>query len=134
MYNLYTCLIFSNFVTVDIIVEPQSVSALIGTTAQFHCIANGTFELTWLVDGLLYTLKRIQSRGIVGTVISVESNTIHSMLTVPATLQNNRTSIQCVVRPPGPPAKGVYKSSAIVTLEVLPGMFMVIVLQLLFVV
>ena len=59
---------------------PVSVTALIGTNAQFHCAGIGNI-LVWEVDGLQIGSSGILSCG--------SSGKVQSNLTVPATLANN---------------------------------------------
>ena len=74
---------------------PVSVSALVGENALFHC--NGTgFIIAWTVDGSLATDSIILNRGITPNTTS-SSGTVQSTLTVPATLVNNGTTVQCRV-------------------------------------
>ena len=72
---------------------PVSVSALVGENAQFHC--NGTgYIIAWIVDGFLATESVIVERGITPDTMT-SSGTVQSTLTVPATLENNGTTVQC---------------------------------------
>ena len=87
----------------------MSVSVLGGENALFHCAGNGA-AIVWIVDGLYSTELPIMQRGI----SSQPSGTIQSTLTVPATLVNNGTTVQCVIYP-----SEVTSNNA--TLTVLPG-------------
>ena len=91
------------------------MTALIGTDAQFHCAGTGSF-LNWLVDGVLYDDRdqRFRDRGIVKKTDSG----MQSTLTVSATLENNGTSVQCVIAS----FTSVLVLSDNATLTVLPGM------------
>ena len=73
----------------------MSVSALVGENAQFHCSGSG-YIIAWLVDGCLATDPMIEERGITPDTIT-SSGTVQSTLTVPATLVNNGTAVQCRV-------------------------------------
>ena len=73
---------------------PVSVSALIGENAQFHCNGSGII-IVWLVDGFLATDSVIVERGITPDTPMTSSGTVQSNLTVPATLVNNGTTVQC---------------------------------------
>ena len=90
----------------------MSVSALVGENALFHCAGSGVAVL-WMVDGIFATHISIVERGITQHTISSSSGTVQSTLTVPATLVNNGTTVQCVY--PG----GMTSNNA--TLTVLPG-------------
>ena len=95
---------------------PLSVTALIGTNAQFHCAGTGSY-LVWEVDGLQTDHSNISARGIT-VATNASSGTVQSTLTVPATSVNNGTTVRCGV--------SVSLSSAPVatnysTLTVLPG-------------
>ena len=85
---------------------PVSVTTLGGENAMFHC--NGTGFIGWIVDGTHLNYIN-QSRG-----IKASSGTAQSTLTVPATLVNNGTTVQCVLFP-----SGVTSNNA--TLTILPG-------------
>ena len=71
------------------------MSALVGENAQFHCSGSG-ITIVWTVDGLLATDSVIVARGIT-PVTMTSSGTVQSTLTVPATLENNGTTVQCRV-------------------------------------
>ena len=73
----------------------MSVSALVGENALFHCNGSG-FIIAWIVDGSLATDSVILDRGITDTSMT-SSGTVQSTLTVPATLVNNGTTVQCRV-------------------------------------
>ena len=92
------------------------MTALIGTAAQFHCAATG-YILTWLVDGLLHDNPTIIARGVSVVTRPGVSGSIQSNLTVPATLENNGTSVQCAITS----LTSVPALSDPATLRVLPG-------------
>ena len=73
----------------------MSVTALIGTNAQFHCAGTGNY-LVWEVDGLAPDHPDILARGIT-TVTLPSSGTVQSNLTVPATSENNGTTVRCAI-------------------------------------
>ena len=73
----------------------MSVSALVGENALFHCNGSG-FIIAWTVDGSLATDSIILERGITVNTTS-SSGTVQSTLTVPATLVNNGTTVQCIL-------------------------------------
>ena len=75
----------------------MSVSALVGENALFHCNGSGII-IAWIVDGYLGTNSIIVERGITRHTIQ-SSGTVQSTLTVPATLVNNGTTVQCVIYP-----------------------------------
>ena len=94
---------------------PVSVSALVGENALFHCNGSGLTVL-WIVDGSLATDSIIVDRGITPDTPMTSSGTVQSTLTVPATLVNNGTTVQCrVVSLSG------FAISNNATLTVLPG-------------
>ena len=74
----------------------MSVTALIGTNAQFHCAGTGNY-LVWIVDGLQADHANVSSRGVTASTISSSSGTVQSTLTVPATSVNNGTTVQCAI-------------------------------------
>ena len=95
---------------------PVSVTALVGTNAQFHCAGTGNY-LVWEVDGLLDGHLVISARGI-STVTLSSSGTVQSNLTVPATSVNNGTTVQCAI---GVSLFSLTAISNYSTLTVLPG-------------
>ena len=74
---------------------PVSVSALIGEYTQFHCAAIGADIIAWKVDDLFATDIRITDRAIFHTT----PVTAQSSLTIQATIENNGTTVQCVLYP-----------------------------------
>ena len=92
----------------------MSVTALIGTDAQFHCAGTG-IVISWQVDGIISTHPNVSSRGITSDEVN-SSGTVQSNLTVPATSVNNGTTVRCIL----------FSSSGLTfsnnsTLTVLPG-------------
>ena len=77
--------------------SPVSLSVLVGENALFHCNGSG-FTVLWIVDGLQENSVFIIQRGISSVLVSF-SGTVQSTLTVPATLVNNGTTVQCVIYP-----------------------------------
>ena len=95
---------------------PVSVTALIGIDAQFHCAGTGNY-LVWEVDELQADHPDILARGI--TVVTLPSSgTVQSNLTVPATSENNGTTVRCVI---GVSKYSLTGFSNYSTLTVLPG-------------
>ena len=78
---------------------PVSVSALVGENALFHCAGSG-ITIQWIADGIYVTNTDpvIVDRGITESQ-SLSSGIVQSTLTVPATLVNNGTTVQCIVFP-----------------------------------
>ena len=106
---------YYNFI-IAIIEGPVSVTALIGTNVQFHCAGTGNY-LVWEVDGLASDHVNIKARGVT-TATNTSSGTVHSTLTVPATSENNGTTVRCGV------AVSTFSASvpsSYSTLTVLPG-------------
>ena len=95
---------------------PVSVTALVGTSAQFHCAGTGNI-LVWEVDGLQIGNSDIVSRGITEHTIP-SSGTVQSNLTVPATSVNNGTTVRCAISVALFSTPAFSNSS---TLTVLPG-------------
>ena len=95
---------------------PVSVTALVGTNAQFHCAGTGNY-LVWEVDGLQAEHPDILARGITAAT-NTFSGTVQSNLTVPATSVNNGTTVRCAI------SVSLFSTPAISnysTLTVLPG-------------
>ena len=81
---------------VAIIEDPVSVSALVGENAQFHCAGTGA-SIVWIVDGIYYATDiNITKRGIYQDIPVTSLGTIQSNLTVPATIENNGTTVLCI--------------------------------------
>ena len=95
---------------------PVSVTALVVTNAQFHCAGTGNY-LVWVVDGLQADHPDILARGI-SVVTPSSSGTVQSTLTVPATSENNGTTVQCAI---GVSQFSLTAISNYSTLTVLPG-------------
>ena len=94
----------------------MSVTALVGTNAQFHCAGTGNY-LVWEVDGLQDNHANILARGIYA-ITNTSLGTVQSILTVSATSVNNGTTVRCGVSVSAFSAP-VVSSNAILT--VLPG-------------
>ena len=77
---------------------PVSVIALVGENAVFPCAGNGA-TIVWIVDSKFATDSEITSRGIRPSIPVIASGTIQSNLTVPAMIENNGTTVQCVLYP-----------------------------------
>ena len=95
---------------------PVSVTALVGTNAQFHCAGTGNL-LTWIVDGSPHYYQTIVNRGITAVTVT-SSGTVQSNLTVPATSVNNSTTVRCAI------SVSLFSTPAIssnATLSILPG-------------
>ena len=92
------------------------MTALVGTVVQFHCAGTGSF-LNWVVDGLQDNHPTIIARGVFAVTTPGVSGSIQSNLTVPVTLENNGTSVQCVIT--SLTSGSVFSDPA--TLRVLPG-------------
>ena len=73
--------------------------AKVGENALFHCTGSG-LAIQWIADGIYVTNTdpAIVDRGITAYIVS-SSGTVQSTLTVPATLENNDTTVQCVLYP-----------------------------------
>ena len=102
--------------TAAITKSPVSVTALVGTNAQFHCAGTGNY-LVWIVDGLAHHFLNILERGIIAVTLS-SSGTVMSNLTVPATSENNGTTVRCAI---GISQFSYTAISNYSTLTVLPG-------------
>ena len=94
----------------------MSVTALIGTNAQFHCAGIGNY-LVWEVDGLQADHPDILARGI-AKVTPSSSGTIQSNLTVPATSVNNGTTVRCAISVSLSSTPAISSNA---TLTILPG-------------
>ena len=78
-----------------ITIGPVSLTVLPGVNSQFHCGGTGVI-LTWEVDGLSHNFAVIKQRGISAATVTT-SGTIQSNLTVPATSENNGTTVRCAI-------------------------------------
>ena len=95
---------------------PVSVTVFVGTNAQFHCAGTGN-HLVWNVDGLQAEHPDILARGITAVTLP-SSGTVQSNLTVPATSENNGTTVRCAI---GVSQFSFTAFSNYSTLTVLPG-------------
>ena len=95
---------------------PVSVKVVGGTNAQFHCAGTGNL-LVWEVDGLTTSHPDILARGITAAT-STSSSTVQSNLTVPATSENNGTTVRCAIYVSGFSTPSISNYS---TLIVIPG-------------
>ena len=114
--KLLFALILYTYIATTITEGPVSVTALVGTNAQFHCAGTGNY-LVWEVDGLQADHSSISARGITSDTMT-SSGTIQSTLTVPATSENNGTTVRCAI------GVSLFSTPAIssnATLTVLPG-------------
>ena len=93
------------------------MTTLGGTTALFHCAGSGV-GIIWIVDGLPLTDQSIVDRGITDNTVS-SSGTVQSTLTVPATQENNGTTVQCIISSAFVGGIQVVSNSS--TLTILPG-------------
>ena len=93
------------------------MTTLGGTNALFHCAGSGV-SIIWIVDGLLSNDQSIVDRGISDNTVS-SSGTVQSTLTVPATQENNGTTVQCVIS--SALIGGIQVVSNSSTLTILPG-------------
>ena len=94
---VYCCNFYLKIIISTAFLEgPVSVTALVGDYALFHCNGTGSV-IIWVVDG--YTLEHptIKQRGITAVTISPSSGTVQSSLTVPATSENNGTTVRCAI-------------------------------------
>ena len=92
----------------------MSLTVFPGMKTQFQCNGSGD-NLSWEVDGLSVHDVTVKKRGITAVTVSF-SGTVQSNLTVPATSENNGTTVRC----------GISESNVIVisnysTLVVLSG-------------
>ena len=95
----------------------MSVTALVGTNAQFHCAGTGNY-LVWEVDELALDHVNILDRHILEHTMQLDSGIVQSTLTVPATLVNNGTTVQCAI---GVSLSSIPVVSNTANLTVLPG-------------
>ena len=103
------------------------MTAIIGTVAEFHCAGKGII-IFWLIDGLPLHHPNISGRGIVSnTDLDSKSGFVLSKLTIPATLENNNTSVQCALG-----SEPVFSYPA--TLRVLPSMCKLLLSQLIIII
>ena len=62
----------------------------------FHCIANSSDRLDTLIDGLFFNEQEIMNKGITVTLVR-DGDLQNSTIYIPATIDNNDTSIQCLL-------------------------------------
>ena len=105
----------------------MSLTTLGGTNAQFHCNGSGTV-LAWEVDGLPLNHQNIVDREITEHTVVSSSGTVQSTLTVPATSENDGTTVRCFIGPSLFSLALIGNSSS--TLTVLPGLVHVTILHI----
>ena len=66
------------------------------TLHTFHCIANSSDRLDTLIDGLFFNGQEIMNKGITVTLVR-DGDLQNSTIYIPATIDNNETSIQCLL-------------------------------------
>lgn len=83
-----------SFLHADIIGPSKAIT---GETVIFHCVSNGIL-LRWSVDGKHQNDDDIKARMICETQLCTDmSGVVCSNLTVPATLENNGTTLRCCI-------------------------------------
>ena len=87
---------------VEILVAPVGKVAVLNSTTTFYCEAIANFGVHWSVDGVQDHHPAIEARGIIPEFSPQDPVTgiLNSTLTVPATMENNGTKIQCVAVDP----------------------------------
>ena len=79
------------------VIRPLSYTAPLGSAGTFHCAVTGSNSIYWYVDRIPSVNPSARSRGIFASpVTSINTTWIQSNLTVPATLENDGISINCI--------------------------------------
>ena len=76
------------------IVQPMSASVPLGETALFMCVGEG-FPF-WTVNGVFDETPANQERGVKITYHCPNFVVVETNLTIPATMENDKVSIQCI--------------------------------------
>ena len=105
IHNKYYILVCSDdyvFLHADITVPPVSMNAIIGENVIFHCAGTSTGSyfnfIRWAVDGRNPDDPDITNRMIFEKhQLCNMSGVLCSNLTVPATVENNGTTLQCCI-------------------------------------
>ena len=75
----------------------MSASVPLGETVLFMCVGEETFSLLWLINGEPDNVPASEERGIKVINDNTNAPTFKSNLTIPATVENDNVSIQCVL-------------------------------------
>ena len=75
--------------------RPLEFIASEGSATIFHCSVTNANALLWRVDTIVLPNSRITERNITGPTTTGENN-FQSQITIPATLENDNSSIQCI--------------------------------------
>ena len=75
----------------------MSYTARLDSAGTFHCAVTGSNRISWYVDSTPSLYPSIRNRGILTSpVTAINATWIQSNLTVPATFQNDKSSINCI--------------------------------------
>ncbi|XP_019855868.1 PREDICTED: uncharacterized protein LOC109584541 [Amphimedon queenslandica] len=81
-----------------ILVPPSPINASLGSTAVFTCVCHDCIGQYWLVNGMSAAYQEIQDKGVLPNGPNIFPNGSKQYnVSVPATVQWNESTIQCVV-------------------------------------
>lgn len=94
------------------VIRPLSYTARLDSAGTFHCAVTGTNIVSWYVDRLPSGYPSIRRRGILASAETfINATWIQSNLTVPATLENDGISINCVALVYGEQTRGISETA-----------------------
>ena len=92
VHDVWFCSVF--------LVNPVSIAAVDGTTAEFTCTANNTEEISYRVNGTLATLPNVRGKGFKQHDVEELGHMLLKInLTVTVSSLYNNTEIYCNAQP-----------------------------------
>ena len=79
----------------DVSLMPLELNAIEGQAATFSCSVSNAAGLLWRVDAVVLPDERLTVRGITGPITTNENSNFHSQITIPATPDNDNSSVRC---------------------------------------
>ena len=80
---------------VRVFLRPLEFIAGEGLAATFNCSVSNADGLLWRVDNIILPDNRLTVRGITGPTTTNESRNFQSQITIPATPENDNSSVRC---------------------------------------
>ena len=93
--SIYVTVFAADCCHAKLIEGPKSTSALLGEVSSFNC--SGIGAVYWFVNGFLGDDDSFSERGISSKSTTTSTGNFLSQLNVPATVENNKINIFCVV-------------------------------------
>jgi len=80
---------------VTVFLTPLEFNAVEGQAVTFSCFSSNVIGLLWRVDNLVLPDNRLSVRGITGLITTNENRNFQSQITIPATPENDNSSVRC---------------------------------------